>query len=132
MRLLQGLVVLLLCQSAGEFLARGFALPLPGPVLGMGLLWALLALPAVGAPIAPAVSAAADTLLAHLSLLFVPLGVGVVAHLEVIREHGAALVFVLLLSTAVGIAVTALVLRALWRESGTDRGESAASAEARR
>ena len=34
MNLLGGLTVLLLCQSAGEVLARLLQLPLPGPVLG--------------------------------------------------------------------------------------------------
>jgi holin-like protein len=117
MRPLQGLAVLLLCQSAGELLARAFALPLPGPVLGMGLLGGLLALPGLGPALAPAVGAAAEALLAHLSLLFVPLGVGVIAHLGLLQAHGAALAFVLVASTAVGIAVTALVLQALWREA---------------
>jgi len=35
---LRGLAWLLLLQSAGELLARGLALPLPGPVLGVMLL----------------------------------------------------------------------------------------------
>jgi holin-like protein len=112
MDMLRGLAVLLLCQSAGELLVRALALPLPGPVIGMLLLWGLLAVPALRGP----VEAAADALLAHLSLLFVPLGVGVITHLGVLREHGAALALTLLASTVVGLAVTALVLRALWRD----------------
>jgi holin-like protein len=109
MDVLRGLALLLLCQSAGEVAARGAHLPLPGPVLGMLLTLALLAWPAVRPP----VGAAADVLLAHLSLLFVPVGVGVVTHLAVIAEFGGRLAAVLLLSTAVGLVVTALTLRAL-------------------
>ena len=109
---LRGLAVLLLCQSAGELLVRALALPLPGPVIGMLLLWGLLAVPAFRGP----VEAAADALLAHLSLLFVPLGVGVISHLGVLREHGVALALTLVASTVVGLVVTALVLRALWRD----------------
>jgi holin-like protein len=110
MDLLRGFTLLLLCQCAGEGLARGLLLPLPGPVLGMLALWALLQWPAVRAP----VQAAAEALLEHLSLLFVPIGVGVIAHLGVLKAHAGALTLVLVLSTWVGLVITALVLRALW------------------
>lgn len=106
---LTGLALLLLCQSAGEVLARGLHLPLPGPVLGLLLLWALLALPAVRAPVA----AVAEPLLAHLSLLFVPVGVGVVAHLGLVAQYGGRIVLAVVLSTVIGMVVTALVLQAL-------------------
>ncbi len=116
MQALRGLAVLLLCQTAGELLVRTLGLPLPGPVLGMGVLAGLLALPAL-APLHAPVGAAAEGLLAHLSLLFVPLGVGVIAHLGLLRNHAGALALTLLASTIVGLAVTALVLQALWREA---------------
>jgi holin-like protein len=38
------LTLLLLCQLVGEILARGLALPLPGPVIGMALLLVVLVL----------------------------------------------------------------------------------------
>ena len=110
MRALTGLTILLLCQSAGEVLVRLLALPLPGPVVGLLLLMALLRWPAVRAP----VEAAATALLAHLSLLFVPVGVGVVAHWGLIAQHGVRMLVAIVVSTWVGLAVTALVLRALW------------------
>ena len=107
--LLQGLALLLLCQSTGEMITRGLRLPLPGPVLGMLVLVALLQVPAVRAP----VGQAADALLGHLSLLFVPVGVGVMTHLALIAQHGLALALALLLSTWIGMAVCAWVLQAL-------------------
>lgn len=113
---LTGLALLLLCQSAGELLARGLHLPLPGPVLGLLLLWALLALPAVRAPVA----AVAEPLLGHLSLLFVPVGVGVVAHVGLVAQYGGRIVLALVLSTVVGMVVTALVLKALLGVDGAD------------
>jgi len=102
---LRGLAVLLLCQSAGEILAR----PLPGPVLGLLVLLALLGWP----PVRASVAAAAEPLMTHLSLLFVPVGVGVVVHLSLLAEHGVGIVLALVLSTVVGLAVTAWVLGAL-------------------
>jgi holin-like protein len=61
------------------------------------------------------VAACADALLAHLSLLFVPVGVGVMTHLGVLSDYGLRLVVALVLSTWIGLAVTALVLRRLLR-----------------
>lgn len=106
---LKGLAVLLLCQSAGEAVSRLAQLPLPGPVLGLLMLWALLNLPALRASVA----AAAEPLLQHLSLLFVPVGVGVIVHLDLVARLGLHMLLALVLSTWVGLAVTALVLRAL-------------------
>ncbi len=109
---LQGLTCLLLLQTLGELLVRQLGLPVPGPVLGMGLLWLALRWPPVRAP----VEATARFILGHLSLLFVPVGVGVMTHLGLLGTHGWRLALALLLSTWIGLGVTALVLRALWKE----------------
>jgi holin-like protein len=109
MTLLHGLAILLLCQSAGEALVRLLHLPLPGPVLGLLLLMAALGWQRLRAP----AGMAADALLQHLSLLFVPVGVGVMTHLALLSQHGLRMALALLLSTWVGLAVTAWVLNAL-------------------
>ena len=112
MTALHGLAILLLCQSAGEAASRLLHLPLPGPVLGMLLLVVALRWQSLRTP----VGLAADALLGHLSLLFVPVGVGVVTHLALIARDGPRMGLALLLSTWVGMGVTALVLQALWRD----------------
>lgn len=109
MQALRGLALLLLLQAAGEALAKGFGWPVPGPVVGLLLLGVALQWPVLREPAA----AAARLLLAHLSLLFVPVGVGVITYLPVLRQYGWQLVVVIVLSTWVGLVVTALVLRAL-------------------
>ena len=111
MDVLRGFGVLLLCQTVGELLARGFGLTLPGPVLGMLLLLGVLNVPALRG----CVSAAAGALLGHLSLLFVPVGVGVIAHLGLVAQYGWQLMVVLVVSTLIGLAVTGWVLQRLWR-----------------
>lgn len=116
MNALQGLALLLLLQTAGELLVRALALPLPGPVLGLALLLPLLHL----APVAQRVEAVASVLLQHLSLLFVPVGVGVIVHLGALAPVGWRLLVVIVVSTWVGMAVTALALRALLR-AGRER-----------
>lgn len=109
---LRGFAWLLVLQSAGELLAHALRLPFPGPVVGLVLLLAALNIEAVRTPVA----ACADFLLAHLSLLFVPVGVGVMTHLGLLGEYGGRLLLVIALSTWIGLAVSALVLRALMKK----------------
>ena len=103
---LRGLAWLLALQSVGELLARAFSLPFPGPVVGMLLLLLALRWSVVRAPVA----ACAEFLLSHLSLLFVPVGVGVMTHLGLLGQYGLRMLLVIVLSTWIGLAVTALVL----------------------
>lgn len=111
MTALRGFALLLLLQAAGEALTHALRLPFPGPVVGMVLLLAALRLEAVRLP----VEATAEVLLSHLSLLFVPVGVGVITHLHLVAEYGLRLLLVIVLSTWIGMAATALVLRRLLR-----------------
>ncbi len=111
MNALQGLTWLLALQSLGELLSRGLQLPFPGPVIGMVLLLVALR----WQPVRTSVAAVAEFLLAHLSLLFVPVGVGVMTHLGLFSRYGLRMALIIVLSTWVGLAVTALVLRALMR-----------------
>ncbi len=116
MNALRGLAWLLLFQAAGEGITHSIGLPFPGPVVGLvlmliGLRWALVREP---------VAAAADALLAHLSLLFVPVGVGVITHLPLVSQYGLQLLVVIVLSTWLGLAVTAVVLRYLLRTTSPE------------
>jgi holin-like protein len=62
-----------------------FVLPVPGPVIGMALLFAALAWR--GGPSLP-LRESAQKLLQHLSLLFVPAGVGVMLHFQRMATSG--------------------------------------------
>ena len=109
MSALRGLALLLALQAAGEALAHLLGLPLPGPVVGLILLLGALKFEPIREPVA----AAADLLLAHLSLLFVPVGVGVITHLPLVSRYATPLLVVIVVSTWFGLAVTAWVLRRL-------------------
>jgi holin-like protein len=108
--MLNAITLLLLFQLAGEAISLLFSLPVPGPVIGMGLLFAALALKD---GVSDELRGAAQTLLQHLSLLFVPAGVGVMLHIRRIADEWQPIVVALFASTFLAIAVTALVLRAL-------------------
>ena len=119
MQMLQGLAILLTLQSLGEALSRLLHLPYPGPVVGMVLLVGALYWPAVQTR----VRSVADFLLSHLSLLFVPVRVGVISKLAVLAQYGTRLAVVLVLSTWIGMAVSALFLRWLMRHAEPASGE---------
>ena len=109
------ITLLLLFQLLGEVASRLLLPALPGPVLGMVLLLAAM----VTAPkLAEAIRPTANGILSHLSLLFVPAGVGVVGHLDLIAAHGLALITALVLSTVLAIAVGALVFAGVAKVMG--------------
>ncbi len=110
---LPGLAWLLVCQSIGEVLSRLSKVGLPGPVIGMILMLGLLG----WRPVRTRVSAVANGLLMHLSLLFVPVGVGVMTHMSLVSRYGWQLLTALVLSTWIGLLVTAVVFRALLRRT---------------
>ena len=115
MQALIGLAWLLAFQSVGELLARGLNLPFPGPVVGMLLLLLALRWRVVRQP----VSLCADFLLSHLSLLFVPVGVGVMTHLSLVSQYGVRMLAVVIVSTLAGLGVTVLSLHLLRDRSST-------------
>lgn len=113
--MIPALSIILLFQLAGEVISRALGLPLPGPVLGMvGLVLALALSPRILEIVRPT----AQGLLAHLSLLFVPAGVGVVAHFGVLSAQGPAIAVALVVSTVLAIAVGALSFAAVVRLVG--------------
>ena len=122
--MIHALAFILTCQLLGEGVTRALSLPVPGPVVGLALLFvALLASDRVRALVPPV----ADGILRHLSLLFVPAGVGVVGHLATLTEYGGRLALVLVGSTLLAllagvgafVAVAHLTGRP-WREDHPD------------
>ena len=111
--MIRGLTVLLLCQFAGELVAAVTRVPVPGAVLGMVLLlgWLQWRRPA---PEAGTVRAA-EALLKHLQLLFVPAGVGVVAYLTVLREHALPVSVSLVGSWLAGLLVVGWIVQLMVR-----------------
>jgi holin-like protein len=110
--MIASLSLILLCQLAGEVIVRGLVLPMPGPVVGLLFLLLLLlardrfAVLARGPLQGDGVESASRVLLANLSLLFVPAGVGVVQKLNLVAEHGVAIAAVLAISVVLTLLVT--------------------------
>ncbi|MCE7028183.1 CidA/LrgA family protein [Jiella avicenniae] len=124
--MLQALTAILLCQLAGETISAASGLPLPGPVIGMVILFAVLVI-RKGVP--RDIGVVGDALLANLSLLFVPAGVGIMQHAARLEDEAGAVVAALVGSALVTIAVTAFVMNRLGpgRGAGQSRSNEAES-----
>lgn len=112
MQFLNGITLLLVYQLVGEITVRLAGVPIPGPVLGMVMLFVTLWL---RGQVTDSVEQASSALLAHLSLLFVPAGVGMMAHFNRIADEWVPIVLALLLSTVITMVATALIMQVTTR-----------------
>lgn len=123
--MLGAITLLLVCQLAGEAVTMAAGLPVPGPVVGMALLFVGLLIrrrlrAGESLPDIPEdLERTATGLLSHLSLLFVPAGVGVMLYLPLIAEEWLAISVSLVASTLLTIALTALLMAWLVRITGS-------------
>jgi putative effector of murein hydrolase LrgA (UPF0299 family) len=113
--MLRAFAILLTCQLVGEAITRGLELPLPGPVLGLVILvailfaaerWRLVDSATIDETSLGKVS---NGLIATLGILFVPAGVGVIQEAGLLGKYGAALAAALLVSTVLTLVVTVWV-----------------------
>lgn len=112
--MLNYLTLIFSCQLVGELVTRAVAIPLPGPVFGMMLLFALLL---IKGSVPEKLAVTADGLLSHLSLLFVPAGVGVMLHFSLFGDDWLVISIALVASTVLTIVVTAMVMSWLSKHS---------------
>ncbi|MEM6489280.1 MAG: CidA/LrgA family protein [Pseudomonadota bacterium] len=120
------LTLIFVCQLIGETLVAALALPLPGPVLGMAILFAGL----VWRGLPQGLSDVGDALIGHLSLLFVPAGVGVMLHATLLGRDWLPILVALVASTLVAVAVTGLAMQRLARGSADAGGTGAPGGDA--
>src|SRR6478752_317213 len=103
--MITGFIVLLVCQLIGDFAVRALDVPIPGPVVGLVLLFVVLQLRRPGRE--SGVVRAADGLLRHLQLLFIPAGVGIIQYLPVLAGAWLPVIAGLVISWLAVLLVTA-------------------------
>ncbi|MBL8518955.1 MAG: CidA/LrgA family protein [Betaproteobacteria bacterium] len=128
--MLRGLALLLVFQSLGEVAVRATGTVVPGPVVGMVLLFVFL----VARKNPPeSLVQAADGLLSHLAIFYIPAAVGVMLYAKPLAEQGLAWFAAIVVSTLGAMLLPALLLkRWLGNQPDTPRGESATSSEGTR
>ena len=108
--MINALLVMLLYQLIGEILIRTLSLPVPGPVLGMLLLFITLLWRDT---LATRIERTTQFILQNLTLLYVPAAVGVVVHLDLVRSEGGPIIITLIGSSLITITVTAVTMNYL-------------------
>ena len=121
--MIESLAVILLLQLLGEMVVQCSSAPIPGPVLGMLFLALMLCLRG-GVP--ECLRQTCQNLLAHLALLFVPAGVGVMLHLERLSAEWLPLLAAIVLGTWLTLAVTAWAMHSVirWQNSRATAGRT--------
>lgn len=84
MQFINGITLLLIYQLVGEISVLLLGIPVPGPVLGMIMLLITLML---RRKVDDSLDQSVTALLSHLSLLFVPAGVGLMVHFQRISDE---------------------------------------------
>ena len=113
--MLISIALFLLLQLTGEAISLAFGLPIPGPVFGM--LFLLIGF-FIKDDLIERVRLTASVLLAHLALLFVPAGVGIIRHWERISSEWLAAILVL--GTAITMVVTGVTVQFVAKLMGVD------------
>ncbi len=110
--MINALMILLLCQLIGELIVQLARWPIPGPVIGLMLLFVALV---IRGQVKDSLRTTSLTLLSHLALLFVPAGVGIMLYAERVAREGWVILLAIFLSSLLSMAITALVMNALFR-----------------
>ncbi|WP_298607205.1 CidA/LrgA family protein [uncultured Thiothrix sp.] len=112
MPFLNGITALLIYQLIGEVLVRWLKLSIPGPVLGMTLLFISLLL---YKRVPLALETASAALLSHLSLLFIPAGVGLILYFDALSKEWLPILVTLVASTLISMALIGLSMQQLMK-----------------
>ncbi len=102
-----GVALLIVFQLLGEITVILFALPVSGPVVGLVLLLVTLI---IRGRVGKQLKAASTTLLGHLSLLFVPAGVGLMLHYQLLAKEWLAISVALVIGTVIMLVSTAAIM----------------------
>jgi len=108
------IALLLICQLIGETVQIATDLPVPGPVIGMAILFLSLL---IKGDLPANLSHTANGLLKYLALLFVPAGVGVLLHIPRLADEWWPILLAIVPGTLIAIVLTALVMQRLGRGS---------------
>jgi holin-like protein len=104
---------------AGVWVVEKMALPIPGNVVGMVLLYALLAL---GFVKVSWFEAAGSFLIRHLAFFFVPITVGLMDAGYLFATRGIGIIFTLAASAAIGVMLAGWISQLLLGKSGPTGG----------
>ncbi len=119
--MLRSIFVIFFFQLLGEFFKKFFEMRIPGPVIGLILLLVTLIFlkkfkKTAIVNLKTDVINTSNYILSYLSLLFVPIGVGVVMHLSYLENHLFRVLIIVFISTILTIGGTAFLMEKINRK----------------
>ena len=119
--MLRSIFVIFFFQLLGEFLKKFFEMRIPGPVIGLILLLVILIFlkklkKTAIVNLKADVINTSNYILSYLSLLFVPIAVGVVMHLSYLENNLFRVLIIVFISTILTIAGTAFLMEKINRK----------------
>lgn len=112
--MLRSLFLIFFFQLIGEAIQKFFEINIPGPVIGLALLLlTFIFLPKPSSPyqkIKKEISETSHKIINYLSLLFVPIGVGVVMHINFLGDNLFKILAVILIGTLATLVFTAFIM----------------------
>ena len=119
--MLRSIFVIFFFQLLGEFIKKFFEMRIPGPVIGLILLLVTLIFlkkfkKTVINNLKADVINTSNYILSYLSLLFVPIGVGVVMHLSYLENNLFRVLIIVFISTILTIGGTAFLMEKINRK----------------
>ena len=116
--MVQAFALLLVFQLVGEVVAQGLHLPVPGPLIGMLLLFAMLLM---RGRLPDDLRDTATALLRHLMLLFIPAVTGVMLYFDRIEREALPFFAACVIGAAATLVATALTLQWMLRLTRTSK-----------
>ncbi len=120
--MLKGIFIIFFFQLIGEVVKQYFVLLIPGPVVGLILLLMTLICTqgltssAIGT-LSKSIFQSADGILRYLSLLFIPIGVGVIMHLQYLENNILSVMAIILIGTVTSLGLTAVLFERLTKNN---------------
>ena len=119
--MLRSIFVIFFFQLLGEFFKKFFEMRIPGPVIGLILFLVTLIFlkkfkKTAIVNLKTDVVNTSNYILSYLSLLFVPIGVGVVMHLSYLENNLFRVLIIVFISTILTIAGTAFLMEKINRK----------------
>lgn len=111
--MLGALTLILLCQLIGEIVSKACKLPVPGPVIGMVIMFCVLSFYPRNLP--HEIETVGGFLLRYLALLFVPAGVGIITNTDLLSRSLVPIAGVIVVGTLATIGVTGLTMQFVQR-----------------
>ncbi len=105
--MLKAIVTLFLCLAIGNAINKLTGVPLPGGVIGLVLMLILLIWR--GGPDQP-LKDTSHFLLRNMTVLFIPASVGLITQLQALKQDAIPIGIAIIVSTVLGMAVTALIM----------------------